>query len=103
MKIQIPPDIVLPDKQVVKFVDFLCNSILTDRQFGQNLKTLQAAAHIHQACQLNKEFIELSDDDHKLLVEIVAQPTNGYNPVIAIHLMPFFQAVIDAKWLCPRI
>lgn len=82
---------------MVKFVDFLCNSILTDRQFGQNLKTLQSAHHIYQACQSNKEFIELSDDDHKLLAEIVAQPTNGYNPVVSIHLMPFFQAVIDIK------
>lgn len=97
MKIQIPPDIILPDKTMVKFSDFLCNSILTDRQFGANLKALQAAAHIHHACQTNNQFIELSDDDYRLLSDIMAQPTNGYNPVIAIHLMPFFEAVIHAK------
>jgi hypothetical protein len=97
MQIVIPPDITLPDKQTVSFKQFLVNSILTDKQFGRNLQTLQAAHRIHQATSTSKEFIELSEADHELLVAVIRQPTNGYNPTTAIHLMPFFNAVIDVK------
>jgi len=100
MKIIAPPNITLPNGIIASFAQFIQNDILSDVQFGRDFEHLQVAYRIHNAVAQPKLVdspftIELTDSDHQLLKSVMMKPTNGYQPTMAIHLMPFFQAVIN--------
>lgn len=95
MLISPPPPIKLPTGQEVTFHSFLTNSLLTDARFGQDLEHLFIASRIEQAALHNP--CQLAQKDYDFLVEVMQKPQSGYNAQIAIHLIPFFQAILEAK------
>lgn len=96
-----PPDVKLPNGQVVDFYAFLTNSLLIDKRFGQDLEHLFMASRIERAAK-NKDKVELQDKDFDLLCEVMQKPQGGYNPQISIYLIPFLQAILDAQAKTPQ-
>jgi len=95
MKIIAPPDIKLPNGITASFISFIQNDILSDVQFGRDFEHLQVAYRIHKA--VAQPTIELTNSDHQILKSVMQKPTNGYQPTMAIHLMPFFNAILEAS------
>ena len=77
------------------FQEFVSDILLSDVQFGTTFTDLQMAHQIKIA--VDSDPIELSETLYKKLRDVMEHPTKGYNPGGALQLMPFFQAINNAK------
>ena len=93
--IETPNPIKLSDSLTLSFQQFIEENILQDIQFGKTFDSLFIAAQIKEA--VHKTPIQVSEEAWVLLCQIIKYPTNGYQPKFAIHLIPFMQAVLEAK------
>ncbi len=121
--IRIPKDIALvdtvsgdpmlsgdpPTQMTVTFKSFLCGTLLRDTKFGKTVATVISAAAIRTAIESPKiynngyTFIAIEGADYDILKAVLEAPETGYNPVIAIQIVPFFRAILDATTTDPTI
>lgn len=92
MRISVPDPI-----NNLSFESFIVDSLLGDPQFGRSLHDLLLAHEIEQAAHSKAEILELSKPAYDKLVQVMTNPTNGYNPKLSLPLMPFFQAILAAR------
>lgn len=81
----------------VSFASFVSNTLLVDAKFGKTLADILNAVSIKTKLTLAKETLELENDEWEKLYEVAKEPTNGYNPLIVMQLVPFLTAIRDAK------
>ncbi len=94
-----------PAAWVMTFRDFLCAPILKDPRFGKNLETVLSAAAILKAvkdAETSDQIAEISDADHALLKSVVDAPEGGYAATIALQIISFARAILDAPTTDPR-
>jgi len=81
------------------FKDFICGTLLQDARFGRTAANVLSGAEIRAA--LIGEVVQLDEDDYELLKSVLQTPEVGYRPEVAIQLVPFFRAILDATTADP--
>lgn len=81
----------------ITFQTWLRVSVLLDLKFGKTAKDLMQAADIGQKADRAKDVLELSEAEWSAVAAVVNEPTSGYNPRVALQLMPFLRAMLDAS------
>lgn len=78
--------------------DFMRKCILRDPRWGKDLEWLEAAADLNGLFRYKNqgEMVDLSEDLWRKLREVVANPSNAYNPIAMIPAIRFIKAVTDA-------
>lgn len=87
--------IKLSDSLTLTFKQFVVDNLLMDAQFGKDFDSLSKANDIKQA--FNNNPIQLSDEAHELLCQVVKNPSNGYQPKLALPVIPFMLAILNAQ------
>jgi len=87
---------------VVSFKGFVCGTLLPDSQFGKTASTVISGSGIRTALEAPGGFLVLDGDDWELLKSVLESPENRYKPEIALQLIPFFRAILDATTTDPR-
>ena len=81
---------------VLSFKDFILGRLL-DSKFSQNVESVMSAMQIKEAINKADKVLELETSDWAKLVEVVKAPSGGYNPTIAVSMVPFMKEVINAS------
>lgn len=78
-------------------VDFLRDRLL-DQIFGQNTDTLAAAMRIKSILKTVHvgDVMAIESSDWDILLRAVRTPSNAYNPMIALNILPFIDSVAKA-------
>lgn len=104
VSIAIPSDIIvtLEDGSEKPFSfagGFIKQTILRDRQWGVSTDMLYCAMDIRTVFEHAEPgtSVQLSEDQHKRLCEVVKQPSDPYNPFVMIHGKAFLDAILKAK------
>lgn len=96
--------LLLPDQTlwVISFKAFVCGTLLKDPKFGKTGAAVISGAGIRAAVEKDTEVIVLDGEEYDLLKSVLEAPENGYKPEIAVQLIPFFKAILDATTTDPR-
>ena len=102
--ITIPEPVVLKDhltnepKKMITFFEFVQGTLLVEKRFGKSVKELQAALRIAKAFRgaESPTTVSLETQDWELLRDVAKEPEGGYLPGVAVQLLPFISAIIDA-------
>jgi hypothetical protein len=86
---------------VISFAGFVSGTLLRDPKFGKTAANVLSGGVIRGALN-SKDVIQLDGDDYELLKSVLETPENGYKPEVAIQLVPFFRAILDATTTDPR-
>jgi hypothetical protein len=87
---------------LVSFKAFVCGTLLPDPKFGKTASTVISGAGIRTALEAPGGFLVLEGDDWELLKSVLESPENRYKPEVALQLIPFFRAILDATTTDPR-
>lgn len=92
---------------VITFKGFVCGTLLKDPRFGKTVAAVISGAGIRTAIEAalsgsGEAVIPLDGEDYELLKNVLEAPESGYNPEVAIQLIPFFRAILDATTTDPR-
>jgi hypothetical protein len=81
-----------------RFVDFVRKSVLADSKFGLGIESIYLALEIRKALdgKMPGDEVELSKTHVDKVIEILKAPAGGFQPLLAIHLTPFFEAFTKA-------
>lgn len=89
----------------VTFADFLAKQLFTP-MWGENYKNAKSARAIERACEASNGVIQLAEEDWKKLRDALDSPTEtpkyGFHPAVVRQLLPFIDAVMDAKDTAPE-
>lgn len=96
MKTIVAPQPIAIGPQSVTFADFLM-SFVRDDKMGANMDTLFKAFDMKAKVEAMNGSISFTDPEYDLLMMIAREPSNGYKPQIALHLKPFFDALMGAS------
>lgn len=103
-KITIPQSIELEDikdangnKVVIEFKDFVGKTLLADPKFGKAMADILSAVEIKSKLSAGDGVLELDNEDYEKLLSVAAEPSNAYNPVIVMQLVPFLLAIKNAQ------
>ena len=96
MKITIPQPITLSDGKIMTFQEFVNDILLSDNQFGVKFSDLQIAHQIKTKIANATDRVDLEQPQYQKLLQVMESPTKGYNPIGAMQLMPFFEAIAIA-------
>jgi hypothetical protein len=93
-----PIQIKFPDRtESFTFSRFINDLVLTDKKIGANFQTISAGQRIQAVSNKSLDgYYVFESSDWNILKEIVELPSNGYNPVVAINLIPFMKAILEA-------
>lgn len=87
----------------LSFDRWLINNPLLDPEWGKDTRSLFMAHDIkHKVKRLDGDVLELSDAEWSKLKAVVEKPTNGLNTFLALQIVDFMRAVIDATDKEPR-
>jgi hypothetical protein len=74
--------------------------LLHDKKFGESVANLRSAhtlLNLFESCTAGSEMI-VHPNDFTLLKGVVEAPSGGFqNPGIAMQILPFIDAILDAK------
>jgi hypothetical protein len=93
---------------IISFKGFVCGTLLKDPRFGKTVVAVISGAGIRAAIETAlssvqaEAVIPLDGDDYELLKSVLEAPESGYVPEVAIQLIPFFRAILDASTTDPR-
>ena len=84
---------------LVSFKEFLANTLLVDPKFGKGMAEILSAVELkNKLCSAEPgSEVELDKADYDRLLAVAEEPTNAYNPVVVMQLVPFLNAIKDAK------
>jgi hypothetical protein len=96
--------LLLPDQKpwVISFRGFICGTILKDQKFGKTGAAVISGSVIRAAVEKDAEVISLEGEDYDLLKTVLETPDTPYRPEIAIQIISFFRAILDATTTDPR-
>ena len=81
----------------ISFHDFTQGTLLIDKRFGKSMKELQAALRIGRATREHDTgVIALETTDWEVLRDTAKEPSSEYLPGIAVQLLAFIEAIVDA-------
>ena len=113
--IQVPADITLVDiatgvtlmnagsaPLTISFKSFICGTLLKDPKFGKTVSNVIAGAGIRAVLEAGGQVLKLDGDDYELLKSVLEAPETGYRAEVAIQIVPFFRAILDATTTDPR-
>lgn len=71
---------------------------LSDVRWGKDLVTLRHSDTLVRSLKKLKpgDWWDINEDDYRLLVDCVTQPSVSLNPVFARKLLPYFDAILEA-------
>ena len=81
----------------IDFKEWLCDSVLMDARFGKTFQDLTLAEDLKKKIEKSNGEIEFSDMEWRALIAAINEPTGGYNPRMALQLMPFMRLMLEAK------
>ena len=98
--IEIKLDVPKPDDKplIISFYQFLSQTVLTDQKFGKDMKSLMSAVSLKTTFKNAKpgDEVQVDNEEWELLNEIVKEPSQGYNPILAMELVPFMLVITEA-------
>jgi hypothetical protein len=114
--IKIPTDIAIVDIEtgqpvlrapnsvpmVISFKNFICGTLLKDPAFGKTVAAVIAGAGLRAAMETSQQVLKIEGDEYELLKKVLEAPDSGYRSEIAIQLVPFFRAILDATTTDPQ-
>ena len=80
----------------LSFKDFVLGRLL-DAKFSKDVEGVMSAMQIKQAVDQADKVLALETSDWTKLLDAVKNPSGGYNPAIAISLVPFMKEIINAS------
>lgn len=91
-----------PGKKVPATMSFrrFVLGLITDPQLATNMEGVLVASEIRAAVLKSSQpgaVLELPDGHWKRLKEVTERPSNGYDASFAFNLVPFMNAIVDAK------
>lgn len=90
----------------VSFKDFVCGTFLKDARVGKTVESVFLGADIRaavrDAMKSDPKVLSLAEDAYALLCEILRTPEGGYRAELAVQLVPFARAILDATTTDPR-
>jgi hypothetical protein len=105
IKIKVPADVHaevesdIPGKPLaiidISLRNFIVRTVMRDAKWGKPLSTLYAGMEIRGAFNAAKEgdIVELTHDQYEKLMDVLSNPTEGYNPAFAFEIGSFFEAL----------
>lgn len=88
------------EPRTLEFVrDFVRRFVLADQSWGKEMDRIYMAMDLRSTFhgRVPGDVVELSKDEHEAICEVVRKPGKGYSPALAIHFVPWFQAVLEAS------
>ena len=97
--VQNPNDLDNPSEIKILFYTFVVGTLLKDPAFGSNAITVMHAIDIKDKLKDAPEgsYVEVDDEAADLLMQVIKQPANPFNPEIAVQLGPFLKSILDAS------
>ena len=83
--------------QKIDFKNFFIGTVLADVKWGKTWKDLSTAHDIRQKVIAAESSFELSDTEWDEVCEVIKNPSNGYNPALAVQCIDFFRAILNAE------
>lgn len=85
-----------------KFSDFI-GKLLFNPMWAENYKNIKSAKAIDKAFSNGSGVVQLAEEDWKKLKDLVENPKSGYGYHAAVmpQLLPFLDAIMDAKDSAP--
>lgn len=80
----------------ISFKEFVLQR-LADAKFSADMEAVVSALQIKQAVEDADDVLALETADWTRLVEVVKKPSQPYNPVFAVSLVPFMKEVANAS------
>lgn len=75
------------------------DTLCADQKWGASLRLIQRSVRViaaFESAPVGSE-VQIDDEDHALLVAVCEAPSVPYNPVVVRHLLPLFEAIVEAK------
>lgn len=92
------------DEEPMTMRKFVIQAALNDPKFGKGAVNSLAGARV--LSKFDKAaagtWVKLDEEDYKLLKDVIQNPTNGFNPHIAIQCAEFIEAIEQATSSEPK-
>lgn len=88
-------DIIEFNGQSINFTDFVLQMVEDETRFGKGLKEVKYAAEYVSGVLSKAPEFEVSEEAHKIMIDVLEHPKKPYNVLLAIALLPFIQALIE--------
>jgi len=75
--------------------NFMVRTVMRDKKWGKNTEWLYAGMEIRGVFNTAKEgdVVPLTHDQYEKLMEVIDNPSEGYNPAFAFEIGSFFEAL----------
>lgn len=85
------------------FADFI-GKLLFNPMWAENYKNIKSAKAIDKAVSKNEKVVQLAEEDWKKLKDVAENPKGSYGYHVAVmpQLLPFLDAIMEAKDAAPE-